>query len=262
MHVHADAFRDPSPPSEITIMLQILTADHRMTGVAHVAGEPARRAQPLLSSVLQQLDRPVLVLKGSGDLVYANACGIEFLDGNHSLRLAEGRVVATDPAGQKAWRVGLERCRAGSRHLIFLGDGTSGRAICACPVDVADGGERLVLAVVGGGPTAPGYPLKEFGRHFGLTTGEVMVLEQLLANRKPADIARETHRSVATVRAHVRNLLAKTDCCSMSDLLLRVSRLPPVRGDMPRAGAGLDRSSRRIDRSNGAITSRPAAAWQ
>lgn len=219
-----------------------------------------RSAQPLLFRVLQQLDRPVLVIASDGRLVYSNDCGTEFLGAGVLLRVTDGRVVASDPDHQKPWRLGLEKCRHGSRHLIFLGHGPAGRAICAGPMEASEGDETLILAIVGGASTSSGYPLAEFGRHFGLTAGEILVLRQLLANRKPADIARDTRRSVATVRAHVRNLLAKTDCSSMSDLLLHVTRLPPVRtgaSSPMRAAAG-----RSFDLPIATITTQPAAAWQ
>ena len=244
-------------------MLELFSTDQSGTPPTWNSPESVGPTHPLLLCVLRQLGRPVLVLSSDGTLIYTNDCGKEFLGADLLMRVVDGRVVASNPSCQKSWRQCLEKCRAGLRHLIFLGSGVSGRAICTCPVAGMRGEGPLVLALVGGAANSPGYPLAELGRHFRFTTTEILVLEQLLANRKPIDIARESHRSVSTIRAHVRSLLAKTESASMSDLLLSVSRLPPVHAKSSQLMGSPARHIGTSEQPHGeSITTLPAKAWQ
>lgn len=189
-------------------------------------------------SALEGLDAalaPVLLLDGRGRLLYASA------EGERMLRDADG--LSISPAGLRAATPAL------SARLVALIDRASGTEaepglsgtlrlarpsgkpeliVVGIPVGAAAASARrakVLLQVID--PMAPAAPdCALAAQAFGLTRAESELAGHLLRGMSLAEAAAASGRSVATMRTHLANLLAKTETTRQSELVRLLMRLP------------------------------------
>ena len=86
-----------------------------------------------------------------------------------------------------------------------------------------------VLVTFGKQTACQQISLTAFARSRGLTPTESRVLESLANGHTTQETAREHGIAISTIRTHIRQVLYKTGCTCLRDLLCQVSRLPPIR---------------------------------
>ena len=80
----------------------------------------------------------------------------------------------------------------------------------------------LIMADLAAAPQPSPAPLR---RIFGLTAAEAKLAIQILQGETPADIARNHHVSVATVRSQLASVFAKTQTRRQSELVMLLTRI-------------------------------------
>ena len=208
----------------------------------------------LLRLALNHVDYGLVVVDvDSSALQYANALGRDALECNADdsgnkrynpgLCLAHGRVIARRPVDSDHLRDTLKRTRNGLRGLLSLGSDEHPCAIAVVPLSPAHNDSPPALVAHGWSTAvAPCHALLVFAkqqlcdsstmalfaRHRGLTSAEGQVLAQVCRGLRPTEIARHHGVLISTVRTQLRNIRTKTGCETISEVVQKVSVLPPM----------------------------------
>ncbi|MEZ5726878.1 MAG: helix-turn-helix transcriptional regulator [Burkholderiaceae bacterium] len=197
-------------------------------------------ADDLFGALLDEIDYGLIVMSRDAQLTLANAAGQQFLTTGACLRLIDGHIAPAKSASLGKWRRALELAARGGRRMVVFDTDAAIPAIALCGVALDDRGNvERVLAITGRASSCEALSLHNFGREHELTPTEQRVLAALTAEHSPAEIARIHGVSESTVRTQIKSVLAKTQAPTIRHLLLRVTRLPPVRSMA--VGGGNDR---------------------
>ncbi len=185
----------------------------------------------------------VLRVEADGRLVRANARGIQALAQARLLHLDNGRVQPVKSSYLAAWRRNLQIAVSGEPGLAFIGDGRKEMAIAIgrdnSRGDLADISRDgfpsstgrpapTLLVIMGADSPCDDRALTHYADNHQLTPAEQRVLVELLKGLAPCEIAYEFDIAENTVRSQIKSVLAKTGNHSIRNLLLSISRLPPV----------------------------------
>jgi DNA-binding CsgD family transcriptional regulator len=225
--------------------LGFLNLQSRAESVTADAGPRPAGLAALQAMLIEELECGLLVCDASGSVVFANDAARR--------ELALGRLLAV--AGGVLRCVGSANCSFGAalraaataarRQLVALERGDDRLLVSLVPL--RDGGENLVLVVLGRRSACSALGLEMLGSVYGLTLAERQVLAGLLADRSPRDIARDKGVELSTVRTQIASIRTKLGVRSVEALLLRVAEVPPVAPALrlcvvPGSG-GLDRAA-------------------
>ena len=184
----------------------------------------------------------ILVLDGTGRILYSNVAADRVLSAQDGLRAAHGVVAATDPATTRQLNALIGRATAGDiptggTIAVPRPSGSRAYALQVTPCRPERSGlfpsrARVVLTIVD--LDAESGPDREMLRAlFGLTGSQASVAAMLARGRDLRDIARTLGISLYTVRRHLADVMAKTDTNSqvgLVHLLSRLSRADEVTG--------------------------------
>lgn len=173
----------------------------------------------------------VMQIEADGKLVRANARAHRALALARMLHLEHGRVQPCRSNYTADWRRSLLNAGNGDAGLAFVGDGRNEVAVA-----VGRSGERLqstgqaptLLLIMSADSACDDTALTQYARNHQLTPAEQRVLARLLEGLAPCEIAYEYDIAENTVRSQIKSVLAKTGNHSIRNLLLNISRLPPV----------------------------------
>lgn len=191
-------------------------------------GALVQPAQPeeLPTHLLSQLGPGVCVIDAGLELVYANALGEQLLCN----RYFPGRsrfVPCEDPAESRRLRAALLDALSGHAQLIEIDlDGTR-TLLALSSIELPHGRPGAVLTLERTEPV-PDHVLQAYARLIRLTRRETAVAAALARGVDPGDAAEALGIAVETVRTHIRAILSKARARSMRELLVRISRLPPM----------------------------------
>lgn len=206
----------------------------------------------LLRLILNQVDYGLVVLDvESCTVCLANALGREALEGvvdgsgerrfSTGLCLAKGRVAVCRPADASRLLASLKRSRTGLRGLLDLGRGDQG-IVAVVPLTIAAPAPVAGAAYARAATPVPFHALlifaKQqlcdsstmalFARDRGLTNAEGQVLAQVCRGLRAAEIADHHGVQISTIRTQLRNIRVKTCCDTISEVIQKVSVLPPM----------------------------------
>lgn len=192
-------------------------------------------------AALETVQGPILLLDLKGCVVHASADAERILRQADGLSAGASGLRAATPALSARLTLLITRA-AGARGM----PGTSGAlrlprpsgkpdlTLAAVPLrqGTANPGERQSAVVVQvTDPLARAIPDRALlGAAFGLTPAEGEVACDLLGGLSVGEIADCRKRSVATVRTHLANILAKTETTRQTDLIRLLMRLPRSTG--------------------------------
>lgn len=203
-------------------------------GASTYAG-PERRATatpPLarwLALMLDEMDHGMLLVTPHGRLRHANEPARHELAGAERLLLADGTVRAAQPRQCAELAHALAEASRGRRHLVWVGQPERHLSVAVVPLpDDRQGGEPLVLLVLGRRPQADTLTLDFYARTQGLTDAEARVLRALCSGLGPKQVANEFDVAVSTVRTQISSIRHKTRTTSIRDLIGRIATLPPI----------------------------------
>jgi DNA-binding CsgD family transcriptional regulator len=194
----------------------------------------SREVTQLLSGSLDTVLLPMALVDPEGVLIHANAAGARCI--------ARGGILSTDGARRLTLPAPHEtrEFRARLRAAVETGrpaglhahEGGSSFALLAIPLplasdreaglDLALFGRRGAAAVFAGQLEADAVNAGLLSDAFDLTPREAAICCHLLDGRGPAEIARETGRSVKTVRNQIQTVYAKLEVGTLRALMDRL----------------------------------------
>lgn len=208
----------------------------------------------LMQLALNQVDYGMVVLDAdSCEVRCANALGRDVLEGvpdeagnmryDTALCMVHRRVTAHRAADAEQLRQALARTRGGLRGLLSLGIGRHSCSVAVVPLStprpklggsaprparVADEPACHALLVFAKQQLCDESTMALFARERGLTSAEGQVLAQVCRGMRPNDIARHHGVRISTVRTQLRNIRVKTCSDTISEVVQKVSVLPPM----------------------------------
>ncbi|WP_144290053.1 helix-turn-helix transcriptional regulator [Ideonella sp. A 288] len=193
--------------------------------------EGAAPTASVLARMLDVIDYGVLLALDDGHVVFANKVAREELDDRHPLQLLGQSLRARRSRDIAPLWAALE-CAAlrGLQRMLTLGD-AEGESVTVAFIPMSDpaiGPRAGAMLVVGRRSACDDLSVEAFGRQSRLTDAEVRVLKLLCLGRRPADIALAQRVALCTVRTHISNIRDKTGAPSVGDLVLEVTKLPPL----------------------------------
>ncbi len=194
----------------------------------------------LLSQTFDLLRTPVLLVTDDGAIAHANRAADAVLDAGRLLRRNGGHLAAVDPAAAHALRTALNQTSSGqgllgaSRLSVAL-DPDGPATAWLLPLDTRLGrdtggrAEPLIAVFLSDPAGDTPLPAELFVRRYGVTPAEGRVLNLLIEGTPPAEAADILGLSINTVRSHMQQLFAKTDCAGLPELMSFAGRhLAPV----------------------------------
>jgi DNA-binding CsgD family transcriptional regulator len=183
----------------------------------------------LFGLMFDELDHGVMLLDAACCLHYANSWANQILEHGHVLREVGLKVIPVANC-RAVWDAGFVAAQQGERRLVFLGSGTQAVSVALLPLDsyLREASQGLFLAIFGKRSLCESLTLLAFARAFRLTNSEQAVLTQLCNGQAPGEVAKHMSLAESTVRSHVKSILAKTAAPSIRDLLITLTKLPPM----------------------------------
>ncbi len=196
------------------------------------AGIAEASADDSFVQMFEGANHAVMLVEADGRLVRANRRGHMALATRKLLCLDNGRVQPAKPTYLANWRRSLLTAGNGEPGLAFIGDGRKEMAVAigrSCDrIKAARGTAPTLLVIMGAESPCDDAALEQYARNHQLTPAEQRVMGELLKGLAPCQIAYEYDIAENTVRSQIKSVLAKTGNHSIRNLLLSVSRLPPV----------------------------------
>jgi len=180
--------------------------------------------------VLDLVALGVVLLDGSGQLLYANSAACDLAAAGDCIRIQGEGVIPLDQVSGRAFRHAssetLEAARAGEDKVVGIqlhrvtGEGTLTSLACALPAREDDPPDAPALVLFLAAPErrsrAPETLLMDL---FGLTPTEARVAGALANGARTVDVAEKLGVSQTTVAFHMRNLFQKTGTNRQADLV-------------------------------------------
>jgi DNA-binding CsgD family transcriptional regulator len=203
-------------------------------------GDAAALARPVLNA-LETAQAPIFILDRRGRVAHANAeaerllregdglsagaDGLRAATTAHSSRLAAliGKAAGSDGEPIVSGALRLPR-RSGKPDLTVVAVPVSQRA------EFPRSNNPAVILQVADPLAHPSPNRSLLVEAFELTPAEVSLAADLLSGLSVRDIADRSGRSIATVRTHLANVLAKTGTSRQSELVRLLMRLPRIPG--------------------------------
>lgn len=201
---------------------------------ASASAQPARGAHRLgpmddhsLQAMLDAIDYGTLLVDESLALLWCNRIGQRWLAAGTAGVELLGRVLhckdrLRDAALRQAVQLAVERR---VQSLVELKD----CSVAVVPLG-ADREARLASLVLERPEVCSHFTLAAFSRQHQLSPAEGSVLRLLSRGLAPEAIARRNGVALSTVRSQVLSIRAKTGVGSVHELVIRLSRIPPMVG--------------------------------
>jgi DNA-binding CsgD family transcriptional regulator len=193
------------------------------------------RHSSLGSTLLEALDRVgyggLVVNMREGTVVSINAAGRRMLEQimecrlgardadwlTQSVRRLQNRATPWFPRDAEAWTTISSSGESGGSERPL--------ALYRVPLAEDDGDDPCVLMIIADFSVVPQPNPATLRRIFGLTAAEAKLAVQIGRGDMPADIARENHVCVATVRSQLAAVFAKTQTRRQTELAILLARM-------------------------------------
>jgi DNA-binding CsgD family transcriptional regulator len=117
----------------------------------------------------------------------------------------------------------------GDRKFVIIGEGVKQTMVALSPINLgAPNFKQGLLVTTERQSVCKNGSLWAYGKALGLTSGELRVLSFLANGQEPKIVAKSLDVSVTTVRSHIRSIIGKTSSTNLRDVLLKISKLPPM----------------------------------
>jgi DNA-binding CsgD family transcriptional regulator len=218
-------------------MMQILVGERTLENsrndlagfeVAHPVEEA--KIPAWLGALLNDVGFGVLILDRELNVRFSNDAGrqaIAYAGLDVILQISDGCPQSSDA---RQFQSIARLAASGLRKLTIMGRDPRRIAIAMSPMSLGGPFDGMgVLVTIERKSVCESISLWGYGKVMGLTEGELKVLDQLTSGQEPKVAAAELNISVTTVRSHIRSMISKTESNSLRHLLMKVSRLPPIR---------------------------------
>ncbi len=181
-----------------------------------------------LNLVLEELDYGVLLVSGSGQLLYTNHAARRALDASFPLQVQGGQLrtrleVDCAPLFEALGKAELE----GRRCLLRLGEGTERANVVVVPLN-RNVEQAAVLLVLERRQLCADLAAQWFALRYGLTPTETEVLKLLSEGARPNKVAEQQGVAISTVRTQIQSIRGKSGAQSIGELLRQLAVLPPL----------------------------------
>lgn len=178
----------------------------------------------LCRTVLDHLDRGVIVLTGAGQLVDANRPARQLLDAGIGLAIRNDRLTFAAPRLESRFMRLLESRRQGRvpkgvTGRIDLGDRSQPLRVLVSPISVADCDSVAFLVFVYKGPMGTRISADVLRELYQLSRAEADVTVSLFRGLSVEQTARELNLSPNTIRTHLKHVFTKCGVQSQAELL-------------------------------------------
>jgi DNA-binding CsgD family transcriptional regulator len=191
--------------------------------------------QTWLHGLLNEVGFGILILNEQFEVHFCNhsarqalvAAGLSCLGG-------QGTAVYGDSAGLHSRKINEFYAQAklaakGQRKFVLLGEGVDQIVVALSPINLAEQFlQPGVLVTTERKSVCKSSSLWAYGKALALTASELKVLHLLADGDEPKIVAENLKVSVTTVRSHIRSIIDKTASANLREVLLKVSKLPPM----------------------------------
>jgi len=203
----------------------------------------SRLASEMFEASLEALSTGVYFISGDNRVVYLNRVARAQVSSGRVLRLVDDRLsVAADRDAQALLQAELAAIAAGGEHedragrTVALADGAGSGFVAhvlplrgGAPGRIADHFAAIAAIFVQDPATAPSLANAAFARLYGLTDGELRLLNGLTPGLSLAEAAQALGIGEATAKTHLRRIFAKTRTSRQAELLyLLMTSTPPT----------------------------------
>ena len=185
-----------------------------------------------LTQTLDHVEAGVFLLSRNGRIVFANHAGQRLLEQGTVVRARSGAIAATSRAADRDLKRSLSVIETGNASsspqngFLLLSDDGHARWL-ATVLPLGDGQRRhaseayeaIAAVFVRTSSMASPVPLEALAKHYGLTSGEIRVVEAILKITGLEAIAEALGVSRSTVKTHLDHILRKCGINSQRDLI-------------------------------------------
>jgi DNA-binding CsgD family transcriptional regulator len=202
----------------------------------------SRLTSEMLEASLEVLSTGVYFIGKQSRIVYLNRVARSQVKSGTVLRLVGDHLVATDRGAQKLLQAELTEIESDTDlndrlgRAVPLADGAGSGFVAqvlplggATQARIANHFAAIAAIFVQDPATAPTLANAAFARLYGLTDGELRLLNGLMPGLSLAEAARPLGISEATAKTHLRRIFAKTKTSKQAELLfLLMTSTPPT----------------------------------
>jgi len=181
---------------------------------------------PLGRTILDKLDRGVLVMDSRGCVIDSNPCAERVMRACEGISLRNGRLSFTDPAidNRLVQAIGKYRSGNGYGHPVIAASVRCSRSvpcrILVVPVAPGDDGRDIAFFALIYAPNgSQEISLEVLRQLYGLTEAQAEVARSLYAGRSVEDTALALNLSLNTIRTHLKHIFTKCEVSSQAELL-------------------------------------------
>ncbi len=181
-----------------------------------------------LNLVLEELDYGVLLVSGTGQLLYTNHAARRALVASFPLQVQGGQLrtrLETDSA--PLFEALGKAEHEGRRCLLRLGEGTERVNVVVVPLN-RNVEQAAVLLVLERRQLCADLAAQWFALRYGLTPTETEVLKLLSEGARPNKVAEQQGVAISTVRTQIQSIRAKSGAQSIGELMRQLAVLPPL----------------------------------
>ena len=216
-------------------------ADYQSIETASTSAQPApglcaSLTVELFTNILDGIDHGLIVVRGSGDIVYANQLARTELDSESTIRVRNDRLSTHSAKNTLAIERAILDARNGVRRLVEIPSNKANITLAFTPV--SDFRDRMlaeenippqfVLILIGKRTPVNAIALTEFGRIHSLSPAEQRLLPAICRGASIKEMARDQRISPCTIRVHLKSIRHKTGSPSLRPLMLQLMTLPPL----------------------------------
>ena len=219
-------------------LLRVLVPHVQCAVRLHCELSAAEHARRMYRQAADDLNVPTVVVNAKHRVMFANTAGRRILKAGDALLDRDGCLTAAHRDDrsqlssliQSAFATATMPWRDGPRWIHLRRSSTRpplGVIAAPPPSTARDVGEpTAVLFLVDSRRASNRSAIRLLETLYGLTRSEATVAAHVANGIAPTQIARATHRSAETVRAHLKRVLHKTQTTSQSELVSLISTLP------------------------------------
>jgi DNA-binding CsgD family transcriptional regulator len=181
---------------------------------------------PLGRTILDKLDRGVLVMDSQGRIIDSNPCAVRVMRACQGIGLRNDRLAFTDPALDARLAQAIAKYRTGSGYgqpVIAACVRCSRSVQCrilVVPVAPGDDGRDIAFFALIYAPNgSQEISLDVLQQLYGLTKAQAEVARSLYAGRSVEDTATALNLSLNTIRTHLKHIFTKCEVSSQAELL-------------------------------------------
>lgn len=191
-------------------------------------------AQSLATMALNELASGMIIIDQYARVLHRNPAADAVLARGDCVAIDSGHITVTHMPDVRKFSQALTLAAAGQRSMIALG-ARSHITVAVIPLQSAQNGYSAVnpiehFALILSRPNmCEALMLGSFARAYQLTSTEERVLGLIGLGLTVPGMAKKLQLGSATIRTHVRNICAKTDCHGLREIVTRLAVMPALK---------------------------------